>query len=433
MELRIFNYRMLAIVVSLAISSAAFAQARPATPQTPQTPATEQTGSDANRDARQSRRDAQREERDVVRIQVKANAKKIERLARRLGQKFKETFKDLSASLNDLGPEMDEVVNDIDVKVNTNVNNYNGNDRDNDAQMIEKVKNYTKTYPADGNDVLSIDNQFGKVTVNTWNRNEFKVDVQMKFSMDDEDEANNLMNGTTVSDSKSGSTVSFRTRVYDGSSRRSKNRNITINYMVYMPVSNSLQVNNRFGGVVLPDLSGQTSVRLSYGNLTAGNLSNSQNDVVVKFGEANISGFNKGRLSVSYGKLKAGTVNVLDADISFASISVDRLKTSADVKVRYGDGFRIGTVDRSVKNISVDAAYTKINLNLSDLSYDFDVTTRYGSFDYDDDRLKITSKSPSDEERGWSSTKSYKGHTGKSGADSKVTINASFTGVSFNN
>jgi hypothetical protein len=45
-----------------------------------------------------------------------------------------------------------------------------------------QVKNYSKTYAVDGNDILKINNRYGKITVNTWTRNEVKVDVQIKVA-----------------------------------------------------------------------------------------------------------------------------------------------------------------------------------------------------------------------------------------------------------
>jgi hypothetical protein len=199
-----------------------------------------------------------------------------------------------------------------------------------------------------------------------------------------------------------------------------------------MPAGNPVDITNKFGGVTLPDLSGKALLRVSYGSLTAQQLLNKDNDVKVRFGDANIVTFNGGKLDVGYGKLKAGTVNNVNANISFGSFNVDKLKNSVDVNIKYGDGFNIGAIDRSVRNLNINASFTKVNLDFSQSeSFNFDITTKFGSFNYDDDRVKITSKSPDDEERGWSSTKSYKGYIGKTNTDGKIVINANYTGVRF--
>jgi hypothetical protein len=50
-----------------------------------------------------------------------------------------------------------------------------------------------------------------------------------------------------------------------------------------------------------------------------------------------------------------------------------------------------------------------------------------GGFNYNDDKTKVTAKTPTDGERGWSSTKTYKGYIGKNNSDGKIAINASYT------
>jgi hypothetical protein len=270
--------------------------------------------------------------------------------------------------------------------------------------------------------------------VNTWAKKEFKVDVQMKFGADDEDYVNNMIDGSSISDSKVGSTVSFKTNLANNNNRRGSNH-IEVNYTVYMPAGNALDLTNRFGSTVLPDLSGKVTIAISYGSLIAQQLTNSENDIQIRFsqnGPSSIALLNGGKFKLAYGTLKAGTFNNVDVDISFSGLSIDRLKNTANFKVKYGDGVNVGTVDRSVKNINVNASFSKIKLDFKEAgSFNFDVVNKLGSFNYNDDNIKTTAKTPADEERGWSSTKTYKGYIGKNNSDGKITINASFTDVKF--
>ncbi|OOQ57599.1 DUF4097 family beta strand repeat-containing protein [Mucilaginibacter pedocola] len=460
MELRIFNTRVFALIASIALSTAAFAQAKPVAPVAPQTPeaSTEQFDDKAfNKQMADLQKQMSKLQVQMNKLRMDKSAQKMAIASKKFNKEFKEKFKDFGKNFadfgkgfgTDFGKNFSGSFNGMVPGGNGSFSTYSGSfnstshagmdsaeyrEKVASGEISEKVKNYSKSYSVDANDLLQISNSFGRVTVNTWNKNEFKVDVQMKFGSDDEDRVNEMLNGSSIEDSKVGSTVSFRTNLYSGESRRRNgHQNIEINYTVYMPAGNPINIENKFGAVSLPELSGKAFVKVSYGALTVAALTNSQNDVDVRFGDASISNFNNGRIEVAYGKLKAGTVNNIDAEIKFGAISIDRLKGSADVSVRYGDGFRIGTIDKSVKNINVDAQFTKINLDFRQLeNFAFDVTTKFGSFNFDDDRVKVTSKSPSDEDRGWSSTKSYKGYVGSSGSSNKIVINASYTGVNFN-
>ncbi|MGY4538057.1 hypothetical protein ACVW0P_002477 [Mucilaginibacter sp. UYNi724] len=347
---------------------------------------------------------------------------------------FKDFGKNFAGSFSEMAPEFSGAFKNFDgisYGNSSNINSDEYNEKVANGQVIEKVKNYSKSYSVNGNDVLQISNSFGKIVVNTWAKNEFKVDVQMKFGSEDEDYVKNMINGSGISDSKNGSIVSFKTNLARNNGSNGNNH-MEINYTVYMPAGNAVDITNRFGNVTLPDLNGKATLHVSYGTLNAQQLLANDNDIRIRFGDANIVTFNGGKLDVGYGKVKAGTVSNVTANISFAGFSADRLKTAADINIKYGDGFNIGTIDRSVRSLNINASFTKIKLDFKGAdSFNFDVVTKFGGFNYNDDNMKVTSKNPTDEDRGWSSTKTYKGYIGKSNSDSKISINASYTDVRF--
>ena len=356
-------------------------------------------------------------------------------------KEFNETFKDFgknfAGSFSEMSPGLSGNVKNSDglgYSKNNNISNEEYAQKVAGGQMQERVKNYSKSYSVDANDVLQINNSFGKVVVNTWTKNEFKVDVQMKFGADDADYVNSMINSSSISDSKVGSVVSFSTNLPRNYNSHGDNH-IEVNYIVYMPAGNALNLTNRFGNVTLPDLSGKVTLRVSFGKLTAQQLTNAENDVQIKFaqdGVSTIAVLNGGKLRLDYGSLKAGILNNVDANLSFSALNVDKLRNSATFRIKYGEGVNIGTIDRSVKNISVNASFTKFKLDFKESdSFNFDVVTKLGDFNYNNNNIKVTAKTPSDDEHSWSSTKSYKGYAGKSNGDGKITIKASFSEVNF--
>ena len=109
-------------------------------------------------------------------------------------------------------------------------------DRDGDYHSAEKSKSYSKTYPVDGNDKIRLSNQFGKISVTTWDRHEVKVDVQVRAEANSDDDAQKLVDAVQISDSKNGDLVSFKTDIerwnWGGNNKKHK---LTIDYTVYMP------------------------------------------------------------------------------------------------------------------------------------------------------------------------------------------------------
>jgi hypothetical protein len=347
-----------------------------------------------------------------------------------LNKHFKDFGKDFSGSFNGMVPE-----------INNSIKGFNGKlpDEENKKQVasgeiIEKIKSYSKTYSVDGNDELQISNSFGNIVVNTWNKNEFKVDVQMKFSSSDASMVDDMYQGTTISDSKTGSVIAFKTNTWSNN-RKGGDNNMSISYTIYKPAGNPLNINNKFGSVTLPNMSGRTTLRLQFGNLIAQQLTHSQNDISIKFTQektSTISLLNGGKLKVEFGKFRAGILNNVDADFGFSRVDLEKIKGTVDVNIKYNT-LNVGSIDKSAKNVNINSSFAKLNFDFNDSeSFDFDITSKMASFDNSSSRAKITSRIPSEEVRGYSSTKNYKGYIGKSNSDNKITITANFGDINFN-
>lgn len=243
-------------------------------------------------------------------------------------------------------------------------------DRQDDADDPGKSKTFSKTFSVDAGDKLSISNKYGAVVIKTWDKREVKVDVDIKAYSKDADDAQRLLDETTIDAGKSGDQISFKTNIgsrdgrYGSSVRNGKviwRREVKINYVVYMPASMALTVNNQYGGLSMSDFSGALSVKLQYGTFTAGNLSSNNNYVNVQYGQTDIANMNKGVIKQQYGaSLKLGTVGTLDLDAQYVGVTITAIKGDAQIKQQYGKGLNIG----SVNNLDLNAQYTNVNVSI---------------------------------------------------------------------
>jgi len=312
---------------------------------------------------------------------------------------------------------------------------YSNGVNSDDNQLI---KNYSKTYSVDANDGLSIDNRYGSVVVNTWAKSEIKVDVQIKVSSSSDSETQKILDNVTISDDKTGNTVSFKTNIGQPNnswiswmSGGHSGRRIEINYTVYMPAKNDLTIDNRYGSISLPDLQGKVTINCAYGSFGAKTLSN-ESTIRVKYGSANIEGLGSSTLEVGYGSLDIGSVDKLTADVSYSGANIGKLKTSGAINMRYGGGLKITDLQKTVKNLAVRCSYSSVDVGLSgDENADFDVTVHYGGFDYNDHNVTVTAKSPADTDKGVHFTKNYKGNIGKGDPEKTIAISSSYGSVKF--
>ncbi|HVV53672.1 MAG TPA: hypothetical protein VHC47_00010 [Mucilaginibacter sp.] len=351
-----------------------------------------------------------------------------------LHSSLKEGLSDLHNSLKVLGPQLKDIGNDI----STNFDDNKSDQLVQDGDISEKVKNYSKTYPMDANDHLSVENKFGKVTVNTWAKNEVKVDVEIKVYAGDDGTAQKMLDAISISDSKDGDAVSFHTNFGSSNSMWGLFNNMNdrhkaeVNYTIYMPANNGLNIDNRYGSTEVPDFNGKVSIECAYGSFDGGAMMHPGNQIEVRYGSAHIDGLSSGDVNVNYGSLDLGSVDKFNGEIRYSSAHIGRIRNSANIDAHYAGSIKVDNLDKNFSNFSSSSNYSSIKIGLDNsTNADFDITVRYGGFDYSDLPIEITEKTPSDDSKGWKPTKNYKGHIGKGSSDRTINISASYGGVKF--
>ena len=299
----------------------------------------------------------------------------------------------------------------------TSVPAQNDHKKDNDDHQREepkfkKTKSYTKSYTLSSSDKVSLSNQFGEMKLTTWDKNEVKVDVTIIGKSDEEPRAQEILDKISIIDSKDGNTVSFKTKFADdkkdhdkkGDKEEHHNEGMEINYSVYLPATATLDAQNQFGKMIVPDYRGEAQIECKFGSLTAGKISNAK-EVSVEFGEATIAQINGGKLSI---KFSEGTVNKLSGDVK-TELSFSQVKLN---------------IDNDVKSLDIHNSYSTVYLDLTkNLSATFDINSSHGEFS---NKSSFTIKEEGKEDRGYGPRFDRK-YSGTSGSgSSKLKINSSF-------
>lgn len=305
------------------------------------------------------------------------------------------------------------------------------------SALAEKTKLISKTYAVDRNDKLSISNQYGKVAVHTWAKNEIKVNVEIKAYESSESSASQLLESVKIEDSRSGDLISYKT-IFDKTSvnfrsrlrnDREDKRGVQVNYEIYMPARNPLDIANRYGSTEMDDFNGPVNISSSYGSFSSGILDNAANQVKISYGSASINDFSKGKLSVAYGSLKLGRGEDLTANIRYSSARISQLSRGGSFDIAYTGGFKIDEVDKNVKNLMINSSYSGLTLGIAqEANFDFDVTVSYAGFNFDEQRVNLTNKITDSPK--WNPTKNYKGSIGR-GSDSRIIIKSNYGSVKF--
>ncbi len=287
-------------------------------------------------------------------------------------------------------------------------------DHKREEPKFKKTKSYTKSYNLSSSDKVSLSNQFGEMKITTWDKNEVKVDATITGKSDEEQEAQEILDRISIIDSKEGNTVSFKTKfANDDKDKRDKNKGdnkehhnqgMEINYAVYLPATATLDAQNQFGKMFVPDYRGEAEIACKFGELTAGKISNAK-EVSIEFGEATIAHINGGKLNI---KFSEGTVNKLSGDVK-TDLSFSQVKL---------------VIDNDVKSLDIHNSYSTVYLDLNkNLSAAYDIRTSHGEFS---NKTSFAIKEEGKDDHGYGPrfNRRYSGTSG-SGA-SKLSINSSF-------
>jgi len=288
---------------------------------------------------------------------------------------------------------------------------HKGDHKNEKEPKFKKTKSYTKSYSLSSNDKVNLYNQFGEMKLQTWDKNEIKVDVSITGKSDIEQRAQQILDHISIEDSKSGNTVSFKTKFNDDKKTWNKenkeehhNEGMEINYVVYLPAGNPLEAENQFGKMIIPDYKGEAELSCKFGSLDAGKISNAK-EVNIEFGDANVELINGGKLSI---KFSEGTINKLSGDV----------KTNLEfsqVKLNFGN---------DVKSLDVSNSYSTVYLDVDkNFSAVYDIKTSHGEFS-NKTSFAINEEGRDDNRYGPRFDRKYKGTSGSGGA--KLKVNSSF-------
>ncbi len=298
-------------------------------------------------------------------------------------------------------------------------------------------KTFSKSFSLSGSDKININNQFGSITIKTWDRKEVKADVTINAYSNDADEQQKLLNGVRIDAEKSGDQVSFKT---DFTTNRNGNwgngtrngrkwrREVKVHYVVYMPAANALNVTQQYGNVEIPAFAGPINARVQYGNFNAERLSNSSNNINVQYGKMDVQDLNNGNLKQQYGGgITLGTARNINVNAQYSNVNIEKVLGEAVLNVQYNK-VRIGQVAESSKVLNINVQYGGVDVGFSDnYKGHMDVRTTYGSFKFGSG---VSAKIEGDNEDRPGLSKSYTGNIG-GGGNGQVTVNSAYGSVTF--
>jgi hypothetical protein len=253
------------------------------------------------------------------------------------------------------------------------------------AVSEEFSKSLHKDFDANENTLLIIQNKFGDVDINNWDKNKVSIDVTITVDHPNEEKAKELIDYINVIFSQSGNTIEAITKIDDKFSKwntftfNDNHKEFSIDYKVNLPKNIKLDLTNKYGSVFINELDGHTKVSVKYGNLKINKLTRAKtkpyNEIYLGYSNGTIENCSWLNLTIKYSELKIKECKALIAITKYSDLFVD--KASSIVCESKYDDYRLGTVS----NFITTSAYTDFEIDQVSKKLEFD--NRYGNLSVD--------------------------------------------------
>lgn len=294
------------------------------------------------------------------------------------------------------------------------------------SQDIVKTKSVQRSYAAKPDANIQITNKYGDITVIPWEKDSisFKIDVMVSYKkeLDAEKMLNsidfvfNINPGYIVAYTQFKNTKSdIFSDISDIASTIFSSGNIVeINYIVSLPASTSLRIENKYGNVFMSNHSGNFTGILANGDFKANNLTG-DTKLDLNFVNTIISYVPKAKIVSSYSEIEIGklgnayiesksskislstsekldinskrdkiyidTLSSLNLVSDFSFVNIYNLKTDLSAQTTFGD-ININNIQKTFTSFNITSSYTDVVLGIdktaafyADLSFKKTTTT----------------------------------------------------------
>ena len=241
----------------------------------------------------------------------------------------------------------------------------------------EFVKTVKEEFNIASDGQFTLKNKYGDVNINTWSDNKIKIEVTITVKAGTEKAAKEVFDRINIDFSNSNNYVTAETNIEDKKSKgwswwsSSSSYEFSIDYEVFMPKTNNLDLYNKYGHSYVGALHGAAKVSVKYGDIRMEEVQNDL-DLSVGYGNGTIIKANNSDVVLSYGKLRFKNAADLDMETKYSKIYIDE---AADVKCasKY-DTYEIG----QIKSFRNQGKYDNIEITSVET---IDVLAKYSDFD----------------------------------------------------
>ncbi len=336
----------------------------------------------------------------------------------------------------------------------------------NEKGKYTKTKTINEEFSVNSDATLKVKNKYGNIDIISWNEQRIVIDIKITANGNDEERVNKRLEEIKVDFEASPNNVSATTIINKSSKSwslwgKKNNVSIQIDYVIKMPVTNNVDLNNDYGGIQIDKLEGRSTINCDYGNINIGELNNSKNNINIDYtnkssidfmrgGEINadystlhiekagkieliadythltFGSLDKLDFNCDYGTVKMDIVGSLSGNCDYTHITINELSFSGSFNIDYGS-IKVKELSSTIESLIIDSSYTQLKFGLnSGATFNITASLRYGG-------LKYTDGFTMNKEIVKSSSKYYEGYFGSQNSGNTINITSNYGNITFTN
>lgn len=202
------------------------------------------------------------------------------------------------------------------------------------GQTLTEKRSVSRSYTVSPETSLEVHNKYGKIQLNTWDKDEVSIEVEILLSESSKSRLKKLKEDISIDFYDSKEMVRARTMIESesgrlaseiksiGSTISGSNKKVEINYLIHLPAYINVQLTNKFGDIYMDDLNGEIQIILSNGVLKANHLEGNS-DISLSFANGMIKSLGTGKLSLSYSDLVLDEATQLELTSKSSKLNAD--------------------------------------------------------------------------------------------------------------
>src|SRR5690606_25771827 len=198
------------------------------------------------------------------------------------------------------------------------------------------TKSLGKTYALTDAGEMYMESKYGNIIINGWDKDSISIKVNVKAMHKKRENAKDLLDRINPQIKTAGDFIGITSEISDkntGFISRYFNKvnpfepdesNIQIDYTIYLPANAEIEVNNKFGDIIIADWQGELKVNLHHGDLWINNPI-TKADIEMKFGKLRGKSIDYTNLNIKNGEVDLDEAKSLRVKSSGTTLKIEKV------------------------------------------------------------------------------------------------------------